>query len=398
MSAAAERSFGPIDFRMRFPALDGLRAIAICAVFLEHYGGGSHGGAVLNTLNAIRQYGWLGVDLFFVLSGFLITGILYDTLGDSRYFRRFFARRSLRIFPIYYLVFLVILLLTPVFQYQWRTGHLLFLIYMGNWVANRDFSLYAILSGRSHWLIASISHFWSLCVEEQFYMLWPLAVFLLRTRRKILAGAITLSALAIGLRGLEIVQSGRMLGEGNVVRSLQFRMDTLLLGGVLALLLRGPAATKVQRSCKWVFLAGTLTACAIFIMGPKASFPWLAVPGYSVIALAFAGLIGMTLREDSLCFRIFNLRPLRILGKYSYGFYIYHLLFRWMWIWFLVWCGQRFHSLAWAGIVALSTNFIVTFAVSKVSYDHFESRFLRLKSRFEYDKEVISDGTASMAK
>ncbi len=74
MQSRSPRVFAPIDFRRRFPALDGLRALAIIAVFCAHYGGGSHGGHILTTLNRIRLYGWMGVDLFFVLSGFLITG------------------------------------------------------------------------------------------------------------------------------------------------------------------------------------------------------------------------------------------------------------------------------------------------------------------------------------
>ena len=112
----ARRPFPPIDFTTRFPALDGLRALAVTMVFALHYGGGLHGGRLLRLANAVRLRGWMGVDLFFVLSGFLITGVLYDTRSDSGYFRRFFARRALRIFPVFYLTFAVILLLTPVFQ------------------------------------------------------------------------------------------------------------------------------------------------------------------------------------------------------------------------------------------------------------------------------------------
>lgn len=390
MAPPSNQVFKPIDFRTRFPALDGLRALAICAVFAEHYGGGSHGGRILNLINLLRSRGWLGVDLFFVLSGFLITGILYDTLQDSRYFMRFFARRSLRIFPIYYLVFLVLLLLTPVLLLQWRPGHLLFLIYQGNWLANHDFSLYNIVSGRSPWTIVSLSHFWSLCVEEQFYMLWPFAIFLLRSRRKILIAAIALSLLAVGLRAGEFAWLGAAPAEGWIVRTLPFRMDSLLIGGMLALLLRGPAAARIQSACKWMFALGTAGTLAIFFLSPMYDSPWLLIPGYTVIAIGCAGLIGLTIREGSVAFHIFRWKPLQILGKYSYGFYIYHLLFRWVWIGFLVWCGRKTHSLALSGVIALSVNFAVTFIVSKISYDYFESRFLRWKKHFEYDKELSS--------
>ncbi|WP_047489775.1 acyltransferase [Terriglobus sp. TAA 43] len=384
------RYFAPIDFRTRFPALDGLRALAICGVFAAHYGGGSHGGKILNLINLLRGYGSLGVDLFFVLSGFLITGILYDTLGDSRYFLRFFARRSLRIFPIYYLVFAVLLLLTPIALYQWHWGHALFLIYMGNFLGNYDFSYYSVESQRSHMLLANIGHFWSLCVEEQFYMLWPIAVFLLRKRRNIFIAGVTISLLAIALRAAEFAWQGPVVAERWIVRTLPFRMDALLIGGMLALLLRGPHADRIQRSCKWVFLAGTAASIAIFVLSPEYDSAWGMIVGLTVYALAFAGLIGMTLRTGGPAYRLFNLKPLRVLGKYSYGFYIYHLLFRWVWIEFLVWCFGKFHSMAVGGVVALTTNFVVTFLVSKVSYDYFESRFLRYKIHFEYDRELTS--------
>ena len=122
MSGRDTRFFRPINFKDRFPALDGLRAMAVTLVFLEHFGGGAHGGRVLSAINQVRLRGWVGVDLFFVLSGFLITGILFDTRVDSHFFKRFFARRCLRIFPVFYLVVAVLLVLTPILHYQWRAG------------------------------------------------------------------------------------------------------------------------------------------------------------------------------------------------------------------------------------------------------------------------------------
>jgi peptidoglycan/LPS O-acetylase OafA/YrhL len=112
--------FPPISFTHRFPALDGIRALAITTVFAFHYGGGVRSGLVLSFYNALRLRGWMGVDLFFVLSGFLITGILYDTRNDTHFFQRFFVRRSVRIFPVFYLLAAVLLILTPVFGYKWR--------------------------------------------------------------------------------------------------------------------------------------------------------------------------------------------------------------------------------------------------------------------------------------
>ena len=108
----------------------------------------------------------------------------------------------------------------------------------------------------------------------------------------------------------------------------------------------------------------------------------------TLTAAASVGLIGATLRTGSPAFRLFYMKPLRTLGKYSYGFYVYHMLYGWAWIQFLVFVGSKTHSLAIAGVVALALNFLVTFTVSKLSYDPFEVRFLRFKKHFEYDSEI----------
>jgi peptidoglycan/LPS O-acetylase OafA/YrhL len=389
MSQQPGRYFPPIDFKTRFPALDGIRAFAILMVFMDHFGGGSHGGAVLRLVNIVRQRGWMGVDLFFVLSGFLITGILFDTRRDSKYFQRFFARRSLRILPVFYLVVVVLLLLTPVFQYQWHWGHLSFLVYIGNFFANANFGLYTVESANHHPTAdAFIGHLWSLCVEEQFYLLWPILVWWIADRGRLLAAALGISALALGLRLAMVWYLPAPLAEQWIIRTLPFRMDSLLIGAVLALLLRGPAADAWQRAAKWFFVGGGALTLAIFFLSPAYDSPWLLTIGLTLIAISSAGLIGTTLRVGSPAFRLFSLKPLKVLGKYSYGFYIFHVLYGFAWIGFLVYLGQRLHSMALAGLIALPVNFIVTFLVAKLSFDLFESKFLRYKVHFEYDTEL----------
>ncbi|GAC1363781.1 MAG: acyltransferase [Acidobacteriaceae bacterium] len=387
VAPAKGRNFGPIDFKTRFPALDGIRAIAVLMVFADHFGGGSHGGRVLQMVNNLRTRGWIGVDLFFVLSGFLITGILYDTRNDSKFFQRFFARRAVRIFPVFYLVLGILLLLTPIFQYEWRLGHLWFLVYLGNFFANRDFTLYEIYSANHPTAKVFIGHFWTLCVEEQFYLLWPLLVWSVRDRIRLLwtAGGISLLALALRI-GMEM-RFSRGMCELWIMRTLPFRMDALLIGAMLALLLRGPAADRWQRSCRWVFLAALAAVLAIFTFSPDYDSPVLLTVGLTAVALASAGLVGMTLRHGSPAFRFFHTGPLRRLGRYSYGFYIYHVLYGWAWIQFLVFVTGKVHSIALGGLIALPVNFVTTYLVSMVSYEWFERRFLRWKRRFEYDSE-----------
>ncbi len=357
-------------------------------VWLNHFGGGAHGGRMLNLLNNIRARGWIGVDVFFVLSGFLITGILYDTRNDSKFFERFFARRAVRIFPVFYLVVAVLLLLTPLFRYEWRPGHMWFLVYLGNFFANRDFTLYEIYSANHPNARVFIGHFWSLCVEEQFYLLWPLLVWTVRDRVRLLwtAGGISLLALLLRI-GMEMHFS-RGTCELWIVRTLPFRMDSLLIGAVLALLLRGADADQWQRRCRWIFIAAMGALVAIFGLFPDYDSPVLMTIGLTVTALASAGLIGMALRTGSPAFRFFHLSPLRRLGRYSYGFYIFHVLYGWAWIQFLVFVSSKVHSLALGGLIALPINFAGTFLISMASYELFEKRFLVLKRGFEYDSEI----------
>lgn len=391
----ARTTFAPIDFKTRFPALDGIRALAVTLVFAIHFGGGgTHGGVVLRTLNAFRLRGNVGVDIFFVLSGFLITGILYDTRHDSQYFKRFFARRSLRIFPIVYLLFAILAVLTPVFHYQWQWKQAFFLLYLGNFFGNGDFSLYDIPSYVYPAASVEIGHLWSLCVEEQFYMLWPVAVWLIKDRVKLIWTSIGLCGFSLLLRVIAVRMMDPVIAERWVVRTLPFRLDDLLLGALLALLLRGPAADAVQRSMKWVFLLGCIPVGLIYRFSPDYDSPWLLSIGLTFIAVASMGLIGMTLRTGSLAFRLFHLRAARILGKYSYGFYVWHVVWAKAWIEVLIFFTTHLHSTVLGGLITLPLAFVTTFLMAKLSYDFFEVRFLKYKRHFEYDSELQTHSTA----
>jgi peptidoglycan/LPS O-acetylase OafA/YrhL len=137
---------------------------------------------------------------------------------------------------------------------------------------------------------------------------------------------------------------------------------------------------------------------ALFVLVPAYDSSWLLTIGLTLIAAMSAGLIGATLRTGSAAFRLFYRKPLRVLGKYSYGFYIFHVLFEMAWIQFFLVIFSKTHSLATAGIIALTTNFSVTFLVSKLSYDFYESRFLRFKKHLEYDSELADHTHAFVVK
>ncbi len=386
--------FSPIDYRMRFPALDGLRALAVTLVFADHYGGGgTHGGFLLRAINEVRLRGGAGVDLFFVLSGFLITGVLFDTRHDSHFFKRFFARRSVRIFPLVFLLFAILAILTPIVGYRWRWQQLSFLVYVGNFFANAHPLLYIVPSPRHPMAQASLAHLWSLCVEEQFYLAWPLVVWWVRDRVRLIWICAGLCALTLLLRVWAIKAWTPETADTWLLRALPFRLDDLLYGALLALLLRGPAADRVQRAMKWVFLAAFAAALWMWRLPESALLTW----GLSVIGIASMGLIGMTLRTGSFAFRLFHLRPARILGKYSYGFYVWHIVWGRVWLALLIAATTRFHSPAIGGILTLPLAFFTTFVVAKLSYDFFEVRFLGLKRHFAYDSELRTHTTAFAA-
>lgn len=395
--ASGSRSFAPLDFKKRLPALDGLRALAITLVFLDHYRGGKHEGGILQLAWEVTSRGWVGVDLFFVLSGFLITGILYDTRNDSRYFYRFYGRRALRILPVSYMALLLLVFLTPILHYQWHWAQLSYVLYLGNVFGVLHPYLTIVPSSVYPHAQAVLSHFWSLCVEEQFYLLWPLVVWSVRDRLRLIwiAGSVSLLALAFRIamvRNLPVAACFRWISY-----TLPFRMDALLIGAILALVLRGPFADNWQRSAKWFFLVFVGPTLLVLSLG-SARNPWVLTLGLTLNALTGAGLIGTALRPASAISKIFQWKPLRVLGKYSYGFYVYHLLFLAFWTHLRKVLTVDLHSVALSGLIELPLNFGITFIVSKLSYDYIESRFLKLKTHFLYDSEMAERQSAVIAK
>jgi peptidoglycan/LPS O-acetylase OafA/YrhL len=379
----AREAFAPIHYRMRFPALDGLRALPVTMVFAFHYGGGSASGPLLHNVTLMRLTGWTALNLFFTLSGFLITGVLYDTRHDSHFFKRFYARRALRIFPVFYLLALVLLALTPIFHYAWRPQHLLFLVYLGNYAAALMPSLYQV-HARFPAANLYIGHLWTLCVEEQFYLLWPLLVWSVKDRVKLIWTAAGLSMIAVCLRVWLVYGVHSDLRGGWLLTMLPFHLDGLLIGAILALLMRGDDVGRWQKRARWMFVAGVAGLGVGYVMD---LYGWVPTVGFPLSALTCVGLIGWGLIPNSLAERVLGLRPLRVFGRCSYGFYVYHLPFAAAWAALARYVGQRLHSGHWGYVIVMLANYGISFLVAKMSYDYFETRFLRKKRFFEYDDE-----------
>lgn len=378
--------------RKHLPALDGLRGFAILLVLVSHLMlfNDKTGSRFGDSLAALRGLGWVGVDLFFVLSGFLITGILYDTLQDTHYFRSFYMRRFLRIFPLYY-------------------GFLFFLLILGHWMPipwrGQQYVLFSYTQNIHIWFSfqqlqitpqVDLTHFWSLAVEEQFYIFWPLVIFLVRDRRKLIGISLALSLFALLLRIAMWSQGAAML---SIFSLTPCRMDTLLLGGCAALVIRGNSGWLPRR---WMipiaFLAAIIIASyTLWHLGSdmRASF-FGATFGYLVIAVGCVALLLASIDTASIAHRLFSWQFLRTLGKYSYGIYVLHIFVAYLFgdltrrvlgTSLRILLTPYLHSRPFAVLVEFCVNAAVVVFAAYLSYNLYEVHFLRLKRYFGYKKE-----------
>jgi len=307
---APSASYNPLP--KYIPELDGLRALAVLAVLAYH-------------LN-LRGFslGWTGVLLFFVLSGFLITGILLDSKGQPGYFRNFYLRRALRIFPIYYLTLVAIALLA-LWQHQ-KLGDLgYYLTYTQNYVLGfTNFTAnFPILFNQS----------WSLAVEEQFYLLWPAAILLL-DRQKLKVAIPAMLGLGIASRTAALLALHNPSIVPTVIyTSLPTQMDSLAVGAGLALLVRSGVKPEVlARRAFWTcLLVGAILFWLIDTTGVSNYWHvsgWAMLPSNlpmpTLIALFWGALLVFVVLGNSILSSILRLGFLRQIGKISYGIYIYH--------------------------------------------------------------------------
>lgn len=304
---------GIASSRRRIPGLDGLRGIAILMVLAHRFT--LVGGGAATLLHA----GWMGVDLFFVLSGFLITGILWDARGSSGYFRRFYARRTRRIFPLYYLVLAAAFFVVPhlplhaaqaakaagVEGREWW-----YWLYLGNFEMAH--------AGRIPHAALGVS--WTLAIEGQFYLVWPVVVLLLNRRTLMrLCAALVLLAPAIRI--------AHALGGSDYLPMYVLtwcRMDALAAGAWVALAARGPGGLAALRpAARWAVMVGFAAVVGIAIKegGTSARLDGIHTVGFSALALMGAGLLVVAGTGTN---GVLGGRTLGTFAKYSYAMYLFH--------------------------------------------------------------------------
>jgi peptidoglycan/LPS O-acetylase OafA/YrhL len=367
------------------PALDAIRGLAILMVMVYHFFDVrdiTHNESMAAPGQILWGQGSFGVDLFFVLSGYLITGILADTKSASRYFRNFYIRRSLRIFPLYWGVLFATFWLLPLMgfhPYSDTAQHQAWL-----WLYGTNF----FQALQDSWPLSGFNHFWSLAVEEHFYLVWPLVIFWCN-RRSAMFVSLACIVGAIALR-LGLTLWGGFAANAPAVYALTpCRMDALALGALLALAVRGPGG--VRAVLPWAYGAGAVGGVLLLANLALAKRlepwgPWMqgAVALRSTLySLVFGAMLiwAVITAPGSVAGRFWSSRILRFFGKYSYALYVFHYMLRPLFL-ALFPLEQLTRvlgsaTLGWLALVLLSST--GTIAVALLSWDLYEKHFLKLK-------------------
>jgi peptidoglycan/LPS O-acetylase OafA/YrhL len=351
----------------RVAGIDGLRAVAVIAVVLFH-------ARVIGS-----ELGWAGVELFFVISGFLITRILLELRANPRYLQIFYARRALRILPVYYFVVLVSVILALGAGASLSSLDLPFyIVYIQNYFPQ-------IPTGMAGG-IPLTSHTWTLAVEEQFYWIWPLVVLLFGPR--------SLRAIVIAcIIGAPVARLAMLLATGNpytVVATLPAQVDALGVGAALAFAERDGLAPRLGRRCATVAIAAGVVLLVVLVLtgGGLSAFAdtriWASSPINALLLSAFAalfgGIVAFTVFGGGRALRFLDWGPLVHIGRISYGLYIYNPIALLLASLAFTLAGRAAPTGA-VGEIVLGTA--LTYVLAATSWRYLETPFLNLRSKVE---------------
>jgi peptidoglycan/LPS O-acetylase OafA/YrhL len=360
-------------------ALDGIRGFAVLLVFGYH----ALSGVLLPVSPATRYLksftirGWVGVDLFFVLSGFLITTILLDAVHTENYFKVFYVRRALRIFPLYYLILIGALILVP--GNRTHRAQLFYWLNLSN-----------LPTAFGHVMTGYLLHFWSLGIEEQFYMVWPSLIRWTKIRYVAYLCAGTIVGLFI-VRNLPVVLRWNERWPELVYRFTLFRVDTLCAGALLAIIVKyRPELIQSRLILRIIFV---VSLCVFLASGGSYLNPKFIRFGYTALVFCFSSLVALALFPGGWTSRVFSNSSLRTMGKYSYSFYLFHPFILIYGINHRERISHRlvtYHLLP-KGLSANRTTiviaviaFFVILAMSALSWRFFEGPILVFKKHFRY--------------
>ena len=342
-----------------FPQLDGFRAIAVILVLLVHSG--------FFLFNA----GWIGVPIFFVLSGFLITRILLNAKTSQHYFRAFYSRRILRIFPIYYLVLFFCLawgitMKSNVSQFYY------YVFYMQSFTISHNV--------QPPFCNGLMGHTWSLSVEELFYLVWPAVIYFF-SRKQLISLCVLLSLFSFSYKIIQIFygteQTALLSGAGN--------LDCLMAGSFLSLYVCSGQRSFAQTQRKWLILILVLTLSLIgaqyFQFPTKILFLCKILLSVSTAWLSFFVILFFVSKQQHSpeISRFFSNRVLIYIGKISYGLYLYHML-----IYRFISSCLFHYKMSLDPIFELFLKISITFLVSVISWHLIEKPLLSLKERLTY--------------
>ncbi|WP_433975781.1 acyltransferase family protein [Tunturiibacter lichenicola] len=354
-------------------ALDGLRGLAILLVFILHtitlpdFG--------YTTALHVLALGHYGVDVFFCLSGFLITGILYRNKVLPYYFRNFYGRRTLRIFPLYYLyLFLYYELVVRLKIVNFGASKTAQAASDLHWTWFYATNLAILVQG--HYVTASLNLFWTLAIEEHFYLVWPLIILWLSPKRLLGAvGIISVVALALRTFMLHHGFPGYVVGTFTLCR-----IDSFAIGGAASVLLSLPEWR--QRLVQIAPLAVGPMLALFLVIQFRLGAPAIMTYGYTVLAIALSlVIVCATVFTESKWVAIFRSRPMTFLGKYSYSLYVFHvpiqiLISRKLPIERIM---NTIHNPVAATIFSSAIVGILSIGVALMTWNLYEKHFLALK-------------------
>jgi len=352
---------------IHIPALDGFRGLAIILVLLAHLRDLTGSYANDPMLYRLFFYGNIGVDMFFVLSGFLITRALLVTRNKEHYLRNFYTRRALRIMPIYYAFLFFCLVLIPILWGPAVADHLCGRPFDRMWLWIYGTNI--VLAIKNAQVMQALNPLWSLAVEEQFYLVWPFLILMVRDS-KLLARICVYLAVAAPIFRVIVILSGSTLGSYTLTPC---RIDGLALGALIAVLEQQANYKRTEMR-----LPPLMVVSSVVLLGVIAHFNFQGSLFYSGVGVTAALLLVATIKFSQLK-RFFESGCLRFFGRYSYGIYLYHLF-----VFYLV----KEHAQALLHLTHIRALDLFIFdvvcttaavCVAFLSYHLFEKQFLKLK-------------------